>query len=1100
MAPVATAIATLALLWLAPIAPALAARSCEEWSAEITALDGVAEILRSGSQSWVRLALGDRVCSGETINVQAASRVTATLPDETQLRFNEHTTLVIPEPPSGEGSLIELLRGVIHVISRDPRLLLFTTPYANAGLEGTEFDIRVDDVARRMEVVVLEGEVAVTNAAGTIGVVSDQMATVDEGQPPLVASIPEPIELMRWTGYYPSILDYTLPGAEQEPSPAQATDPQYYADRAAAHLATARIDAAVTDIDAALRLAPSNATALSLQALLALARADRVTAGQLVAKALQAEPDAAVAFLVRSHLEERSGDLGAAEQSIQAALKTEPDNAIALTRLAELALAQGDVPRAIESARRARDLAPERSAPLVVLGFASLRAFDTGAALAAFEAAVALEPGAPLPHLALGLVLIQRGDALEGRRQLELAVALDPTNPLTRSYMARIYETENRPALTVSQLGLAKRFDPVDPTAPLYSALQHLRSNRPVEALQDWRSAADKNGERPVFRSSLGLDEDVATSSAALSRVHTELGFGHLALLDAWSTLAHDASDYAGHRLLSDAYSTQPRHEIARVSELLVSQLMQPANITPIKPQLAQPNLFISQHMSPGGASFDELDSPTLANGLKLRASAVRGGNDTTGQDVTVAGLHDQLSYSVGYYDFATDGFRDNNDVDQRIASAFIQGRPSYATNLQAELRSVRTEQGDLALLFDPALYSPFLRFDERADSIRLGGKQQLSRRDVLLASLITQDVDSAFTSGFDLDVRQDQRSYGADVQHIRTGRAFQIQSGIAFGQQDEHTVTHIALPGSMSTIETKGESTQLGIYSYAHFNPTTTLTLSAGATFDEIDDAFVDKDGWSPKLGLIWRPTSHTTLRAASFETFFGSLTTSSQNTQPRLEPVQVAGFTQLLFGGRADSSTVHGLAMEHAFTSRVFVGWEASVRETDRVAVPAFAQPGDPLFEIALDERAQQAYLYWTPADRVSLSARYAHGRFESDPGDFSGYSDMTTQRLPLEVRYFARGGLTLGARATYVEQDGTFMSSSSAPGMPPALSPGQDNFGVLDAFIGYRLPNRRGLLSLNADNLLDENFRFQDIDPTNPSIMPERLVSFRFTLAFD
>ena len=66
--------------------------------------------------------------------------------------------------------------------------------------------------------------------------------------------------------------------------------------------------------------------------------------------------------------------------------------------------------------------------------------------------------------------------------------------------------------------------------------------------------------------------------------------------------------------------------------------------------------------------------------------------------------------------------------------------------------------------------------------------------------------------------------------------------------------------------------------------------------------------------------------------------------------------------------------------------------------------------------------------------------------------------------------------------------------------ALAPGEDRFWVVDAFVGYRLPNRRGLLSLNADNLLDEDFRFQDIDPTNPSLFPERMISLRFTLAFD
>ena len=33
-----------------------------------------------------------------------------------------------------------------------------------------------------------------------------------------------------------------------------------------------------------------------------------------------------------------------------------------------------------------------------------------------------------------------------------------------------------------------------------------------------------------------------------------------------------------------------------------------------------------------------------------------------------------------------------------------------------------------------------------------------------------------------------------------------------------------------------------------------------------------------------------------------------------------------------------------------------------------------------------------------------------------------------------------------------------------------------------------------------MLDESFQFQDVDPTNPSLFPERLISFRFTLAFE
>ena len=62
------------------------------------------------------------------------------------------------------------------------------------------------------------------------------------------------------------------------------------------------------------------------------------------------------------------------------------------------------------------------------------------------------------------------------------------------------------------------------------------------------------------------------------------------------------------------------------------------------------------------------------------------------------------MSYSAGHYRFATDGFRDNNDFEQSVANAFIQYRPTHDTNLQAELRSARTEHGDLTTYFDREL------------------------------------------------------------------------------------------------------------------------------------------------------------------------------------------------------------------------------------------------------------------------------------------------------------------------------------------------------------------------------------------------------------
>jgi outer membrane receptor protein involved in Fe transport len=276
-------------------------------------------------------------------------------------------------------------------------------------------------------------------------------------------------------------------------------------------------------------------------------------------------------------------------------------------------------------------------------------------------------------------------------------------------------------------------------------------------------------------------------------------------------------------------------------------------------------------------------------------------------------------------------------------------------------------------------------------------------------------------------------------------------------------------------------------------------LTITTGISLDQIRDQVVDDDSFNPKLGLLWQPTPHTTIRAAFFESLFSSLTTSRQNPQPRLEPTQIAGFSQLLFGGTADRSTVSGLGLDHALAEHLYIGWEASHRDTDRTVVDLGSAPPSAL-AVALTESVQQAYLYWTPHDRVSLSARYERGRYHSVPPGLFGYSDMSIERLPIEARYFSPTGFTAGLRASHIRQDGVFLQTAAVPGAPPALAPGNDTFWVLDAFLGYRLPNSRGLLSLSADNLLDERFQFQDVDPETPSVMPERLLSIRFTIAFD
>lgn len=84
----------------------------------------------------------------------------------------------------------------------------------------------------------------------------------------------------------------------------------------------------------------------------------------------------------------------------------------------------------------------------------------------------------------------------------------------------------------------------------------------------------------------------------------------------------------------------------------------------------------------------------------------------------------------------------------------------------------------------------------------------------------------------------------------------------------------------------------------------------------------------------------------------------------------------------------------------------------------------------------------------------------------------------------------------KATYVDQNGDFQLQGAEEN---DFVPGDERFWIVDAAVRYRLPKRRGFITVEARNLFDERFRFQDTDPANPQIQPSRSVLVRITLAF-
>lgn len=1082
---------------------------CEPWAARLVSYQGTLSGRRASGVQLAGVSLNDTFCVGDVLEIGPFSRAAIQLPDQTVVRLDQGTIVTFAAPQDDKRTWLDILKGAIHVISRDPRALRVITPFANAGIEGTEFYVQVG--ADAATVLVFEGRVKVENAIGAATANSGESVLAKAGSAPVLQQVVRPRDQVVWTLYYPPMGSGPLPDADaSSPAPPSAA---FFVGRAEQRLAVGRVSEAEADLAEALKLAPGSAEVLARQSVIALTRNDTATAAELADRAVATTLGSVSARLAQSYARQSAADLPGAIATLEAAAGQQPDNALVRARLAELYLASGDVERGEASARAAVAADPRLGLAQSILGFAKLTRVQLDEARAAFDEAIRLEPYAPLPRLGLGLAKIRDGDLAEGRAEIETAVILDPNNSLVRSYMGKAYYEEKRDVLAASQLEIARGLDSNDPTPWFYDAIRLQTVNQPVAALQKLEESIQRNDNRAVYRSSLQMDQDLAARSASQGRIYRDLGFDELALRSGWESVAGGPADFSGHRLLADSYAALPRHEIARVNELLQSQLLQPLNMTPVQPQLGDANLFILDSAGPSAVAFNEFNPLFSRNGLTFQGSLVAGGNDTLGEDLVVAGLHDQWSFSLGQFHFETDGFRENNDLDQDVFNGLVQYQFSPETSLLAEVRHTEREQGDLALLFDPTNYLAALRQEEESTSGKLGLRHALSPRSTILLLANAQSADNLASLAPFFVNDQDIRSYGGEAQFIHQSDRWQLVTGLRYNAQDIDETLTLAFPIDdppfliEDTTLSNFDTDYLNAYAYGTTAITDELTVTVGAGAVWQDGQIFSKDRVTPKLGLTWQPSPATTLRAAYFSTLQGS-SFSRQDIAPSLEPTPVAGFNQFFAGLEGEEAARIGAGLDHRFNPELAGGIEYSVRDLEEpyLALPEF--PDDPVLEEEADVREYtgRAYLYYTPAESWgnlsrALTLEYQYDRARND-AEFTplSYLRIETHRVPVQVRFFHTSGFSFGGSATWVDQDGLFQAPPTGPDpFAPPVDAG-DRFVTFDAFLGYRLPGRRGALRLEARNLLGNEFQFQDVDPENPRIYPERLVLAKLTVAFD
>ena len=1068
------------VVWLCHSAAPQASAQCPDPSARIIHIDRQVDHKPVSSNAFVSASLNLDICLGDSIRTGERSRTTLIFVDGTRLVVDQNTEWVMRVPVQPGRTLVDLIRGAILFFTRQPRALGVRTPFVNAAVEGTEFLIRVE--SDRTVISVFEGTVVAANAIGSLTLASGESAVALQGRAPERQVIVRPRDGVQWALYYQPILPADSFEALEKVPEAQR-DARFYVRRAGLLLEVGRLDEARAALEQALARDPNNSDAHALQAIIAVALnepADALASGR---EAVKRNPGSVEARMALSYALQANFQLDAARDELLTAVADHPDDPRAWSRLAELWLSLGYLDRSLEAAERAVALVPTDARAQTVMGFASLARVDIADARTAFEQAIMLDSGSPLARLGLGLAKIRAGHLAEGRGDIEIAAALNPDDPIVRSYLGKAYFEERREPLPGPQFDRAKRIDPRDPTPWFYDAIRKQTINRPVEALRDLDTSIELNDNRAVYRSRLMLDEDLAARSASLGQIYRDLGFGQLALVEAWKSLSVDPRDFSAHRLLAEIYSTLPRHDTARVSALLQSQLRQPLNVTPIQPQLAESNLFIVEDLGPSRLAFNEFNPLFMRNRLSFQTHVVAGNNDLFGDDVAVSWLQDSFSVSLGQYHVETDGVRENNDLDQSIYNAFLQASLSHRTSVQAEWRRTTFDHGDLFLRFNPDTFVPGFRQSDESTLVRVGLRHAFTPRSDVIANVAVHKQDfstvleEAFENHTDLD------GYTVEAQHAYQSSRLKLMTGfgyIAVDRTDQFTPA--SSPEPLPEVETEIRQTSVYLYSLVSISPDVSVTL--GTTVD-LFDAIVEKTQANPKIGVLWTPASATTVRAGALRTLKRALPTDQT-----IEPTQVAGFNQFFDDVEGADAWRYGLGVDQQFSRDLYGGAEWSLRQLTTPGLDVVTQE---VAELESEEQLARAYLYWVLGRRWAVGVEYGAEKLERDQlleGATDSFLGYTTHRASVAPTFFGASGLSATLVGTYIRQSGDFVD------MFGVASPGRDQFFTMDAILRFRLPRRWGLLSIAGKNIFDQEFRFQDLDPQDPAVIPGRRILTRLS----
>jgi len=1021
------------------------------------------------------LAVGTQLCPGDGISTGADGRVEVQFTQlDTTVGLSRNSSLKLPETDDTAAN-VDMQSGVMRFLSSVRRFFVVRTRLANAGIDGTEAVIAVDGPQDDSLFVVQEGDVTLTTRkggqaslsldAGQAGYVSRsaglEVATTANVPPKFRDMVADPTGASDWAIYFPPVLGPDAPAVARE--------------------AAARLRAGDPNGAEALLAGRDDAASLSLAALIAVLRNRTDEGAALAARAVAADPGLPAAHVAQSHALQAQGQVTAARKAAERAVAAGPADVDARARLAELLLTEGDRAAALGALGpipEDRYTANGRA----VEGLALLAVNRRKSAVAAFEKGIALDSEAPLPRLGLGLAKIRAGDLADGRRDLELAAALDPRRANLRSWLGRAYYAEGLTHKARSQFEMAEERDPDDPTPWLLSAIERFAANSPVEALNDIEAARGRGENRAVLRGAAGLGEDRAVNAAALGRVYEALGFSDRAIAEGAHAAEQDPTNPEAHRLLADVLRDRPSLGSARSSAVLQAQVYGPPSTAPIQPELSESDLALLKTTGAARASFAEFSPFFDSDGVRVVVSGTGGTQDTLSDDASFTAKQGAIAVGVGQFHFQSSGYANNNDVRHDVVSLQAKAQIAPMFEVFGEYRYRDTESGDRMLEFDLSNAIAGLTEKDQRNLVRLGIHGDLGASHDVAAVFTYVDRDTyTFVPDDDIgfsytELFGGEKAHQGQLQHVGRFGNLTTVSGFGYGEGDGNikldSVSNFDVFCDLSPdfcgrvdhypLLLDRASRHFTAYHYStlrldHPGPIAGAELTAGVSIDDFHDSFPggrDTTQVNPKLGARIEITDGLILRGAYTQALKGDLLLDQQ-----LEPVTVAGFTQV--PDQVPGATIRQAAVGVDVKLQPWL-WVGGTGAWRWIEAPRFDATDK---TVNTDERELHGYVNATFGDRVAATLDVSHEHSTSG-AKLTDLEMFEVTELHGGASYFHPSGFFASAGLGYVwhKFDGFGRS-------------GSDDFPIADATLGFRLPNERGVISLQVQNALDKSFGFED-----------------------